>query len=804
MSTFFNTSTTPSSSTAEGSIQITPQDDIIVRRFREATSEVVAKLNADLGLAWDATQFSRWQTYFRTVVRRDPSIGELRLLDALEREGRGECDREAIGEFYTNSAALAATWADMMEKHTALHHAPGTRLDADSRPVPPCTFTDALTLIGRYLYRSGQKQAPHKKSQDWQPSRHYTLIATPWQEAEAAAAGYRPVVRVAVGVDEIRTLCVREGVPHKDVPEKAGDSLILLRGVAPDPIYALMREDGQKKHPLIAAIRAIARSSPLATVLELCSAADLYVNRLVSLTTETSPGRLPLETLCARRTPTATAADFLLRVPAKQVHELTENLRQRGYLPGTAVFIIGQVRTDERTVIHMRNMTDTKDIPIVDLPTAALQEAASIHLHRRRPETVDVPSPLFSVQRPPHARLPAVAATQDGLAPNGCETVALTVHPAPLLSLSEEPVCLASATTLVSQSGEGYRAAMETVASAVAPLADAPIDRNTLSLSVSVTAHDLSDDLAPGDRTLEVLCGLYRAAAEAGVPVVDPVMTVARPDATDSTPTIRLTVTAWACRLTIEPGAHPIPSAIHQEQAPLFLPVLRRSYEGSLRAIVALLNRGGRTPAIVQPLVIDQIREPLPTPEGEEEATPPAFQTREVLNRDAVQTFLKRLEERVIPVLALSEQDTRLLLNEPTIRAALEQRIEAGYPLVALHESCRPLAEIGLLPACLEQLTTVPAAGTMITVQYALPQHTQNAETPAQTTTATRLLRRDLLAPTAWPQDEAPSLLTLVTETGDRIPDGFMGREGRVFGLLNGFDRTVATLCRACDFRWTN
>jgi hypothetical protein len=110
-------------SAPRAAFRTTPDDGVIIRNFGTVQSEAINKLNRDFGLSLDHHGFTRLQRLFRDTLKRAPTAGELRLLDALDKAGRGQPDREAVGELYTDSPAIAETWADMMDKHNRLHAA---------------------------------------------------------------------------------------------------------------------------------------------------------------------------------------------------------------------------------------------------------------------------------------------------------------------------------------------------------------------------------------------------------------------------------------------------------------------------------------------------------------------------------------------------------------------------------------------------------------------------------------------------------------------------------------------------------
>ncbi len=550
--------TPPLVSPAPTAFLTTPADDVMIGRFREAARTAVGKLNADLGVQLDETRFLWMQTYCRTVLQREPTVGEVRLLDALAQAGRHAGDRTAVGELYTDSPTLATTWADMMHAHRALYDALDTRGDAHKTPTPPCTFTEALTLSERYRRRT---HATSRADTANRPS-HYVLLTTSGQVAEVAAAGYTAVARVAIGADMTCTVCTRPDRQLNGAPERAGDFLLLLRQVEMATMAALVREEQAKKRPDIAAARAVTDRSILMTVMELCTAADLYANRIAA-----SEGRLPVHALCARPTlsPDATAADFVLRVPIKRVYALTATLYRRGI---TAI-VIGQVRANGRTVLHMHNATGTSDVPIVDLPSSCLREAAAPHLYRRQVTAEDAPGavvPPATVARPAVIRLPeteggTVAAAQDTptaeAAPPNEATPPTERMPSPasLRFIPEEALYVSAATVTVTAPGQGYTAALDTVEAALAPLLIADCANDTLVLTARLTADRDTVDGAPGNRSQELLCGLYRAARESGYTVTEPVLSVATADAE-----------ARVASLTVVAAARPRESAVESQR----------------------------------------------------------------------------------------------------------------------------------------------------------------------------------------------------------------------------------------------
>lgn len=785
----------------EPAFPMTPTDDVVVRNFGKAQGSAVAKLNADFELRLEEQEFLRLQHIFRDLLKRDPTAGELRLLDALDRAGKGQPHREAVGELYTDSPAIVEAWADMMAKHTALHSPHGIRRSEPDRPAPPCTFAEALTLIGRYLHRTGAT-LPVTDGGKNSDGRTVVLSAL-WQEADALTEGYIPVARMQVG-DGFRSVWVRKGAPLTETPERSGDFFLYLRRITPSAITCLVQKERQKSRSTLGAIRAVANRSLLDTVLTLCESAELYPDRLTAVGKATFGGRVETDILCNRPTPAPDGtADYVLRIPLKRVREMTDILKEMK-LEAT---VIGQVRSGDKTVIRMRNRMGTQDIPAVELPSSLIREFPAMGLHRRHAEASGNTSP---VSTPAVTRLPAADLREDGMTPDSREIVALTVHGAPLMMISEVHLLMGTAAVTVTAEETGYKSAMKAISSAMEPLTDVGITPVDIRLSVTLTASD--GENAPGDQTVEILCGLYRFAAKRGISIDDPVMTVC-PAAENNTPSVTLTVAAWAkdkavCESLPYADAqwHASGKPVHKESPCFLLPVLHRSCEGSLKALTAALNRDSGAGCVIRPVAIDRMEVEIPIEPAVETPVEPIAEPctvsdiasepvpvtrkeiRQMLNPDSVKGLCEQMFQWKTPIFAMSEADARMLLSEPAVVDALTRLTAYGYPFIVLGSACKPFAELGFLPAPLSHVEAIPTAGTPVTVTY---RHPVDA--------VTRLPRTDLLAPVG-DMGEVKSLLTLTLSDGTTVPDGFVGQDGKVLGLLNGVDTATVPLLRKHTF----
>ena len=476
---------------------------IVIRHFAQAPDEACSKLNADFSLTLTPYAYKRLQKLSRTVLNRDPTAGELCILDGVDRAGYGHPHREAVGELYTNSSAIAETWADMMAKHSELFAASGL-LHKASRTPPPCTLEEALTLVGRYLYRRGlvAPLTDGLSHGDRNAEGRIAVLSTPAQEADAIAEGYSLLMQLDFE-HATRSLWIRRGPAMKVTPAAPGDFLVCLPSPEPTVLVELLAKERKKKHPSVGGIAALSSRCPLEAVLSLCDGADIYPERLPRDFWDMQANFSPLAHLCTPPTLTPdTLPDYLLRISAQKVIEWIETLREAG----VAVVPIGQVKTGEQIRVYLRQ--GVKDIPVAELSASLLRSYPSMTLYRCQadtaPATVEIPSPV-------------------------------------LLDLPEMGLTMAS--TAVTITGEeGYTTAMETVSTAVSPLiADG---RSTRDIRLSVSILTVEGEKKQDGYLMGLICGLYRAAAEGGMAMENPALTHVSPDEGQS-PVIHLSVVAY-------------------------------------------------------------------------------------------------------------------------------------------------------------------------------------------------------------------------------------------------------------------
>ena len=727
------------------------RDASVVKHFRVSPpDEFLTKLNLDLGTALTAQDFLRIQVYFANTAMRDPTVGELRLLDALCQRSSYAPDHIAVGELTTASAAVAETWADMMAKHAVVGGSSAV-VRIGKLQTPPCSLSEALLLTGRYLRLTGMR-----------PAEDILALSDPREEAAASAEGYTPIARIQAG-HCVRSLWKRMDPPPTETPCRAGDMILYLPRLSLKEIQSLVASEAARRNPAVGAVRALTEKCLLSTILELCPAADIHAARLPGAG-EGGSG-LPISVLCGRPSVSADGScGYVLRVPFRRMPDLTRIFQDRNipFIP------CGQAKNDGNVSVLLPDLSGLGEYPAVSLSPDLLQVMSLPRPCAMNPEALAVPTP--AVTRLPLSLLPTAVRESNGLTPDGREAVALTVHEAPTLTVPLSPTADARIAVLSAEIptvDAAYSAAAETTAAAALSLERDGIPPAAVRLSVSMSVAE--QPMLTDGPALSAICGVYCAAAQLAVPVETATIEVS-----PSPAAITLTVTA----LATAPHADAAPNdrqwriseeAVHKESPAYFFPVLRRICEGSLLSLSAALNRNGGAACSLCPLAVQSVND-------EETGAP-----RHVLHQDSLRKLLRELNSPSIPVFSLNREDTRLLLSHPDVMDSLRRRCANGWSTLALGDSCAVFAEYGLLPATLAQTRVLPRDGHTATVTYPFPAPS-----------ATRLLRADLLTPANTAEAmETRHLIELELPNGARIPDGFVSADGKVLGLLNGLDTTL-------------
>jgi hypothetical protein len=750
------------------------RDTTVIRNFRTGSPDKFRiHLNTDLGLRLSEADYGQILDYFKNTAHRDPTVGELRLLDGLKNATRENPAHIAVGELITTSAAMAQTWADMMRRHGALHGAEEAHKSGKTA-TPPCTLTDALNLSGKYVRNTSA--SPRNDS--------VLMLSSPRQEAMAAAAGYIPTARMRVG-QEIRAVWEHRHISAAGDPPRTGDLLLHLARIPLPKMHVLMEREAALSRPLIADIRAVAEKPFLLTLTELCPAMDLYASRLVEA--DAPNGYLPLALLCNQPTVSEDGVcDYLLRVSVHRIQAVNQLFKE---LNLTAT-VCGQVRTGGNLAVLLRNKETGQDAPAVTLPLELLQAFCAAELNSMHPHAIKAPAPapIFPVL----TRLPSITPAEDGMTPDGREAVALTRHESRILRIPQANLLLTALAVEFSEPGTAYTAAANAVETAARQLAELHVlpERIRLSVTLRVPVSEWMND----GTALAAICGVDCAASQLLLSVEDSLLIL------DEQSPFGITVIAWAQDAEISEKTaflrdsqwHNPRHPVHKESPAYMLPVLRRSYEDSLKAISAALNHNQGAACAIRPLAMVPVtNENLSeaSAHAETEKTAASAETRYTLHPDSLEKLLEELNKVVIPVFSLNETDTRLLLGNPAVFKALCRRLENGWSILVLGESCKVFAEYGFLTAELLTTPAVPVEGHLATVTYSFPADP-----------SVRALRGDLLAPAIQTATGAHHLLTLHLPDGTRIHDGFVGGNGHILALLNGLDTATLPLVQRDPF----
>jgi len=479
-------SPTPPVPSAQASLPV--GDTVVVHRFRKPSApRAWEKLNADLGLHLDEQAFSWMQTYFATAARRDPTVGEVRLLEALWQDALRRPDRFAVNELVTDCEDVAKTWGEIV---------------AAREESTPCTLAHAWELCNRRLAQSGGTlPATHTEE-----GGRTVALADPMDVAHAVATGYAVVARQPLPHGESITVCRRSGaMAMRSHPRKrrAGELLVLLRDVTLDAMTVYLADMRLMNPAFVSEARAIRGTSLLETACEMGEGVTLYADRIASDDT----GRADMAALChVPKSDCPDRADFLLRISPEYIQPVTQAMAARGLCP----IFVGQTHA-RATITVMARAAAAGACVIADLPTDVIRAAAAPRMDAYRCMRPDADGS-------PSTEIACVSARLD-----------------------RTPT--ATACVMLGPKDDAYQSSVDAVHTAVRSLAEGNMPTERILLAVSLTAGAGDEPDRPADATAAAVCGICRAAADARVWVDNPAF---RFDPNIEPHTVRLTVTAWA------------------------------------------------------------------------------------------------------------------------------------------------------------------------------------------------------------------------------------------------------------------
>ncbi len=449
----------PSSVSSFASAATLPRDAVQVQSFATAGEINFSYLNATLGISLSTFGYRRLQKHFFEAEKKNPTLGELRLLGYLA--GRYPLARR-LGPtaVYTDSSVIMETWADIMEGWTAI----------SGKFDKPCTLSDVLSLPAAYVYRTPSAVLRHDP----------ILVTSSTGDAEALTDGYTPIATLESSDGTQRRLWNydKDEILESTADVDVGDVLLAIPAVSREALLAFW-----EAHPFMAFVKgkaAVGNSPFLPVALGLCGGRGLAANPL-TLTDADACRHNPVEAYLERwesPLPEGMVRGIICIPPHGQASVYTA-LAEHGFSP----HVLGTVIKQPRFTLNDGILTT------VNLHINILRDLVDI-----KPYAATLPTP---------AVLPATH--------KGSLTV---VAPAPLPG----GIGTAAEVTLSMTGDEGFAETIRGVCALCGEMATVgiPYDRITLSPVLYVSGKSESPLL------LSAVCGLYRACTELGIPMIHP------------------------------------------------------------------------------------------------------------------------------------------------------------------------------------------------------------------------------------------------------------------------------------------
>ncbi len=229
----------------------------IIQGFRFYTPELAERLKESWRLSMSSDVLLFCVNHYKTQEKRDPSVDELYMLDALSAIQEQTIGALAPTDLFTNDEFVAETYADLIKK----------RKEVNPHAAYPCTLTEAARIANAYLLRVG-KHAPTVPAS----------CAPEWI-CKMISAPSASCVKTDRSAFRLRLL------PHPALAPQAGDRLILLTP-APDEssvsfckkAEAFLDDEALKKHLL--GVYTVKDSGILNTLLELFGSVRIDLSAL--------------------------------------------------------------------------------------------------------------------------------------------------------------------------------------------------------------------------------------------------------------------------------------------------------------------------------------------------------------------------------------------------------------------------------------------------------------------------------------------------------------------------------------------
>ncbi|MCQ2429264.1 MAG: hypothetical protein MJ192_02925 [Clostridia bacterium] len=753
----------PATAFAVNTVNVPPFESHVISGFRQLDASASDSLNRDLGTSMTGALTDRIIRHYASFEHRDPTVGELRLLDECVRMTGQLSARVGAGEMLTDSGEMAAVWADVMERRRLLN----------GSGSEPCTVPELLGLPGRWLTRTGERPAAPEKQ----------LYIGSDAAAHALHDAAVPVVRLQTG--DGTPYLLTSSTPRPVLKPLPGDLLALVRDIDVRTADTLLR--------ILSPAPLIAEAVPLDGRPLFMAAADGLDGLSVKLERLCDTGAADAVTRVCRGEGVVSGSGrltLILRLRADRLRPFFDEVRRYGFKAS----VFGTVEATGRLTVSQGQYR------IAAISLSLLRGLSAPRLCRIRLPEAAVPAPdSGTMTRSLLFRLPLPCAGEDGITPTGCETVAVTsAYPD---TCTAAGTALSVVTEVLPDDGTACRRAIRASLAAIAGPLSRGTGRDGLSLSVTLTGRKLSpakDGQMPvSDGTIwAAACGLYRVSCELKLPITfsDVRFTLTEQDTDSLTvcvcgPAVRQTAYRGACdalllcpalsdgsedwdaiRHTADALSAPAtPDTTVRAAVPTaVLPVLRKDREADLKALSASLAlRGIR--CVIHPVRVEMITPPVPE-ETDTDSPAEAPAPVPTVTQASAQTLVQALGQADMLVLAMSEEDGSILFRDPALLTALT----ADRKVVTIGSVCRILADAGLLPEVLSRTpVTVPAAGRILLMDF--------TDKSGSVRTVNRLCRTDLLSYPA----EADHTSVIHANGGD-VADGFRGLSGDLTAYVNG------------------
>lgn len=432
-----------------------------VRSFKSYSPSQLNRMREDLQLSLPQELLARIQAYYRDLEKRDPAIDELLLLDRFVTKAAEEIHRSTlIDELYTNDAAIAATYADLMKKRHVLH--PLLR-----RPMSMAEMADLAT---EYLTHAGK--SPVSRGIRLFPEEHLS------DKRAIPAVG-------SVGIDRSRFYVNTVTKTHSSDRLKTGDIVILFAKKELDSyrdyrIKTAKLLSSDAIAPKIKHLSTVEESGLLATLLQFCSGCRIELRRLTD-----SGAVAPMSTLHGRHVGCRLAV-----VSGEEYREVVQLFREEeisafafAVINDTSRFTVAQSAKEEFSfeTAFLRSLLPFRKVA-AKLPDEDVQRITKI------------------------SHLPALPECSPYVRNRTCF---------PELAIRENAAC---AVASVSGDHSFFRQALYATLGTVLALTACGGKQDEERLTVcAALPKDVTDARAMGE-SVALLLGLYRAQAELGIP----------------------------------------------------------------------------------------------------------------------------------------------------------------------------------------------------------------------------------------------------------------------------------------------